>query len=526
MRVGMQRRGGRKPAIERSRAGQAPVVGRSGRSGAPAAARCRRGRARALARWLLAALVCCAGAGPAGADALDDAASEAGDPGAASAAAPAPGTASGAASDVITAQEDRIAELERTVAILADELERTRRELAVPEDKPLSSKYGLAPAASKIYDLASGLSIGGYGEGYYRNLVGDKGGARNSADLQRMELYPGYKFTDSIVFNSEIEFEHATTGSTETSGSGSVSVEFAYLDFLLRDWANIRAGLVLVPMGFVNEIHEPVSFFGVNRPEIERQIIPSTWRENGVGILGTLYEQVDYQAFVINGFNAEGFDSSGLRGGRQKGNRALAEHLAFVARLDWTPVAQFLVGGSVYHGNSGQNQNVGVSAPFGSYTVEIPDSPTTIWEVHAQYQEYGLHLRSLFTMAHIGDNADLTTALGPIAPGGGTGELSMGEAIGGEMLGVYGEIAYDLMPLLFPGSERTLEPFFRYSYYDTQRDVPNGFASDGSKEIEIYTLGFSFQPIPRVVIKADYRNRSAKSGQLPDEFNLGVGFVF
>jgi hypothetical protein len=429
------------------------------------------------------------------------------------------GLASANAVDQATAQEDRIAELERTVAILADELERTRRELAVPEDQPLSSKYGLAPAASKIYDLGHGLSIGGYGEGYYSNLVGDKGDAKNRADLLRMVLYTGYKFTDSILFNAEIEFEHATTSSTESSNGGSVSVEFAYLDFLLRDWANIRAGLVLVPMGFINEIHEPVSYFGVHRPDIERQIIPSTWRENGVGILGTLYEQVDYQAFVINGFNARGFDSGGLRGGRQKGNRALAEHLAFVARLDWTPIQQLLVGGSVYYGNSGQNQDIGVSGT----SVAIPDTPTTVWEIHAQYEDHGLHLRSLFTMAEIGDSGDLTDALGPVD---GTGDLATGEAVAGEMLGVYGEVAYDLMPLLFPSSEKTLEPFFRYSYYDTQRDVPSGYSSDKSKEIETFTLGFSFQPIPRVVIKADYRNRSAKSGGLPDEFNLGVGFVF
>ena len=161
--------------------------------------------------------------------------------------------------DQAIAQEDRIAELERTVAILADELERTRRQLAVPDDQPLSSKFGLGPAASKIYDLGRGLSIGGYGEGYYSRLVGDKGDAKNRADLLRLVLYTGYKFTDSILFNAEIEFEHATTSSTESSGGGSVSVEFAYLDFLLRDWANIRAGLVLVPMGFINEIHEPVS---------------------------------------------------------------------------------------------------------------------------------------------------------------------------------------------------------------------------------------------------------------------------
>jgi hypothetical protein len=129
-------------------------------------------------------------------------------------------------------------------------------------------------------------------------------------------------------------------------------------------------------------------------------------------------------------------------------------------------------------------------------------------------------------MAEIGDSGDLTAALGPVGPGGGTGELAAGEAVAGQMLGVYGEIAYDLMPLLFPGSERTLEPFFRYSYYDTQRNVPSGFSKDRRKEIEIYTVGISFQPISRVVVKADYRNRVAKSGSLPDEFNLGIGFVF
>jgi hypothetical protein len=432
------------------------------------------------------------------------------------------------ATEASLAQEDRIAELERTVAVLADELERTRRELALPEEHALVAQYGRADGASRIYGVTRGLSIGGYGEGHYSKLVSDDGGNRDRADLLRLVLYTGYKFTDNILFNAEIEFEHATTSSTESSGDGSVSVEFAHLDFLLRDWFNVRAGLVLVPMGFINEIHEPTAYFGVNRPEVERQIIPATWRENGVGVLGTFFEQVDYEAYVINGFNAKGFDSSGLRGGRQKGNRALAEHLAFVGKLNWTPFPQLEIGGSVYHGNSGQNQSVDVSAGagFGAYTVDVPDTPTTVWELHAQYEDRGLHLRSLFTMAEIGDHGDLTRALAPVGPDGGTGGLDAGEGVGGEMLGVYGEVAYELMPLFFPDSEKSLEPFFRYEYYDTQREMPSGFSKDESKEIQVYTLGFSFQPTANVVIKADYRNRVAESGGLPDEFNLGLGFVF
>ncbi len=421
------------------------------------------------------------------------------------------------ADDRARAQDDRIAELERTVGVLVEELERTRRDLALPEDAEMSSKFGHGPGASKIYDIARGLSIGGYGEGYYRKLVDDDGGSKDRADLLRLVLYTGYKFTDNIIFNAEIEFEHATTGSTESSGGGSVSVEFAQLDFMWKDWINFRTGLLLVPMGFINEIHEPPFYYGVNRPEVERTIIPSTWRENGLGIFGTIADQVDYEAYVINGLNAEGFDSSGLRGGRQKGNRALAEHLAVVAKLEWSLLPELVVGGSVYHGKSGQNQNVG--------GIDIPDTPTTIWELHAQYQNHGFHARTLFTMAHLSETAGLTSALAPTAMGG-TGELGAGEAIGGEMLGVYGEVAYNVLPLLFPSTEKALEPFFRFEYYDTQRDLPSGFSKDRTKEIEIYTFGMSFKPIPNVVLKADYRSRNSRSGTLSDEFNMGVGFVF
>ncbi|NRA98075.1 MAG: hypothetical protein HRU14_17910, partial [Planctomycetes bacterium] len=330
-----------------------------------------------------------------------------------------------AADDRARAQDDRIAKLERTVAVLAEELERARIATAIPEneDAEMLARFGRAPGASKVYDLAHGVSIGGYGEGFYRKLVDDDGDSKDRADLLRLVLYTGYKFTDDIIFNAEIEFEHATTASTQSSSGGSVSVEFAQLDFMWKDWANIRAGLLLVPMGFINQVHEPPFYFGVNRPEVERRIIPTTWRENGVGLFGTVAEQVSYEAYVINGLNAAGFDPSGLRDGRQKGNRALAEDLALVAKVEWFPLPELLVGGSIYHGKSGQNQNIDVSegTGFDAYQVDIPQTPTTIWEVHAQYVNRSFYARSLFTMADIGDNTALTAALAPVGLGGGTG---------------------------------------------------------------------------------------------------------
>jgi hypothetical protein len=428
--------------------------------------------------------------------------------------------------DVALAQEDRIAELERTVKVLADELERTRTDLALPEEPELVSRYGLGPAASKVYGVERGLSIGGYGEAYYSKIVADSGNALDRADALRAVLYVAYKFTDSIVFNSEIEFEHATTESTESAGDGSVSVEFAALDFLWKDWANFRTGLVLVPMGYLNEIHEPTAYFGTHRPEVERQIIPSTWRENGIGMFGNLGEDVEYNLYVINGMNAKGFSPDGLRDGRQDGNRALAENLAVVGRLDWYPLYEWNLGTSLYYGNSGQNQDFDVT-PEGlpAFDVGLPDVGTLIWEVHTQYTWKNLFLRGLFTLAHLEDAGELSRALGP-EDEGGIGMLGSGEGIGGMMLGAYAEIAYDVLPLFFEGTQRSLEPFFRYEWYDTQRRMPAGFAKDLNKKRQIFTVGVDYKPIPNVVIKFDYRNRSAAQGELPDEFNMGIGYAF
>jgi hypothetical protein len=394
--------------------------------------------------------------------------------------------------------EDRIAELERTVRVLADELERTRADVTVPEEPELKSSYGLGPAASKVYDVSRGISIGGYGEAYYRNYVSDKQpGDADTADFLRAVLYFGYKFTDSIIFNSEIEIEHAD----------EIFLEFATLDFLIRDYANIKAGLMLIPMGFVNEIHEPTFYFGVNRPDVERFLIPSTWRENGVGLFGDLGEMFSYKLYAVNGLNAKGFDSTGVRSGRQKGSKALVENIAAVGRLDFSPIEGMLLGASVYAGNSGQNQT------------GIPDSFTTLYDIHAQYQWRNLWLRALWTQVFVSQADDLTTALRS------SGDIGANEAIASVMMGGYGEVAYDIWGFLSE-SPRSLEPFYRFEWYDTQFDMPSGFERDRSKRITSHTVGLSFKPIPNVVVKADYRNRDAQKGQIADEFNLGIGYVF
>jgi hypothetical protein len=434
------------------------------------------------------------------------------------------------ASDEKLASDDRVSELERKVELLTDELARTRQDMAVPEEKQeLESVWGLGPGASKIYGITRGLSIGGYAEAFYSAVVADKrqSGEHDRADLARAVLYAGYKFTDRILFNTEIEFEHATTegtattanGTTESEEGGSVSVEFATLDFLIRDEVNARAGLMLLPVGFLNEIHEPPFYYGTHRPDVELLVLPSTWRELGAGLFGRIADQLSYKLYAVTSMNAVGFEPSGIREGRQQGSDARAEDLAFVGRLDWEPLPEFLIGASAFIGNTGQEQSFDTNGD-GFDDVKLPNALLTLWEAHSELRTHGLRVRGLFSMSHLADagslNRDLLT----------TGTLPPGEAIAEDTLGGYGEIGYEVLQWIAPNSGWTVEPFFRAEYIDTQYDMPSGFTADKSQQFQVYTVGMSAKPIPNVVLKLDYRNRVARRGALGDEINLGIGVVF
>lgn len=394
---------------------------------------------------------------------------------------------------------------------LATEIQKTRLGQLVPEKAELKSQWGLGPAASGVYNVASGLSLGGYGEANYRAFVDDAEGKKNTADLLRLVTYVGYKFNDNILFNSEIELEHANTeemGGVSGEDSGEVAVEFAYLDFLLEKQFNVRAGSVLIPMGFINEIHEPPYFFGVRRPEVEQVIIPSTWNEMGFGFFGQgdAAGTVEYRTYLVNGLRASRFEDSGIREGRQSGNRALMEDVAWTGRLDYSPnvIPGLLVGSSFWVGNSGQDEDFNGSSP---------NVRTLIGEAHAQYRYRQLSLRALGSWTSVGD-ADVLSA-------------AKGETIASRDQGWYVEAGYDILPHLVQGTRQSLSPFVRYEQLDTQASVPSGFARNASLDKQIYTIGLSYKPIDKVVIKADYRNFQT-DGPTPtaDEVAVGLGFVY
>src|SRR5262249_13073936 len=158
-------------------------------------------------------------------------------------------------------------------------------------------------------------------------------------------LYTGYKFNDRVLFNSELEVEHATT-----EKGGNVNSEFAYLDFLHRPELNFRAGLMLMPMGLVNEQHEPTAYLGAHKAETEQVVIPATWSELGAGVFGDS-GPFSYRAYLVTGLDSKGFGpEEGLREGRQGGSEALAQHGAITGRLDWHPIEGTFLGTSLYTG--------------------------------------------------------------------------------------------------------------------------------------------------------------------------------
>jgi uncharacterized coiled-coil protein SlyX len=413
-----------------------------------------------------------------------------------------------AAADETTRRQ--IEELRRQIDVLTREIENLKS--AAPEKPaPAGSRgtFGLGPAASKIYGVTRGVSIGGYGEILYQNFAderenGSPSERTDTLDLLRAVFYFGYKFDDHFLFNSEIEYEHASTGEGSEE-KGEVSVEFAYLDYLLRPELNLRGGLVLLPLGFVNELHEPPVFLGARRPEVERRILPSTWRDLGVGVFGGA-GPFAYRAYLVNGLDASGFDAAEpLREGRQGGSQARAEDFAVTGRLDFSGLPGFLLGASGYTGGSAQGREVD-GRSF--------DARVTLVDAHADWRWRGIQARALAVRGTISDAALVNLLNG----------LSGGESVPKRFVGTYLEAGYDL--LFGRGRAASLVPFARWERFDTQDSVPSGFAADPANDMRLWTFGLQYRPIPQVVVKADYQDVHNRARTGVDQWNLALGWLF
>jgi FTR1 family protein len=423
--------------------------------------------------------------------------------------APAPVHAQAAGNEPVSAAEvDSLrAEFERRLDVLAGEIEGMK--LGEAAGRPVGGPVpqGLGRSAAKVYRVDRGVSLGGYGEMVYENFGDEREDGTPVAITDRLDflrgvLYVGYKFNDRWVFNSEIEFEHASTGR-----GGEVSLEFAYIDALCRPELNFRAGLLLLPLGITNELHEPTTFLSVRRPNIERSIIPTTWRENGAGIYGDI-GPMTYRTYVVNGLDATGFGAGGIRGGRQAGAQTKIDDVAWTGRLDYTGTPGFLAGISAYTGDAAQD--------LLDVDGDELEARTTVIDGHGEWTWRGLEVRGLGARATIDNVAELNAAH--------PDSLIGAESIGETLVGYYLQVGYDVLSRR--SSVQALIPFVRWEALNTQDEVPAGFAANPANDAQTLTVGAAYRPIDQVIFKADYQDVSNEADTGVDQFNVALGYIF
>jgi hypothetical protein len=408
-----------------------------------------------------------------------------------------------------TMESNELAEIRRQVSILAQEIEKLRSgEAEAPLSDEERRSLGFGPSAATVYTKQHGVSFAGYGEMLYENFNGQTEFGSVSRELDQLDflravVYLGYRFNDRILFNSEIEFEHATTGEGGEA-LGEASVEFAAVDYMVNENLTLRGGLVLVPMGFLNEFHEPTVFLGARRTETETVIIPTTWRENGAGIVGRK-GIFDYRAYIITPLNAAGFTSEeGLREGRQEGALAKIPNPALVGRLDLYPHPGLLLGGSLYGGKAGL---------FGELFQPELEFRTIIGDVHAEYRYRGWDFRTLYAQASVDNVAQLNASL----------ELTGSNSIGKSLNGAYIQAGYNF---LAGDPNKAFTPYIRFETVNTQKEVPAGFLKNPATDRRIWTFGAEFRPIYNLVIKADYEDFHNEVNSGIDQFNIALGYSF
>lgn len=376
---------------------------------------------------------------------------------------------------------ERIAVLEETQQILIDETSDLKTGFDYTTVDTKKSHSGLGSAASKVYYSNSPLSIGGYGEMFYAYTNNDNAANTSKVDVYRFVPYIGYKFTDDIVLNVEIEFEHGGV-KEDADGDGYVIVEFMYLDFLFNNNANIRVGNMLLPMGLINEKHEPTLFNTVQRPNTSKNLIPSTWHESGLMVYGEISEGLSYKLGGYTALDLElgaGSRDKWLRNSRigsfgntERGDDEDNLGLAVVGRVDYTAVNGLLLGASSYL-----------------------DSNLNMYDLHVDYKKDAFRSYGVYTQT----SRSKTVINEPEKAKGG-----------------FVNIGYDI--LSFTNSNDRMPLFVQYESVAAQDKVTNGVSVDA---IETTTVGINYFPHEQVVLKMDHAMYDTKSIT-----SLSMGFIF
>lgn len=350
-------------------------------------------------------------------------------------------------------------------------------------------------------NYASAVTVGAYAEMLYNQPNGDNG----ELDVQRMVLLFGYRFTDQVQFVTEVELEHVN----------EVFVEQAFVNYNVADNFNVRGGLMLVPMGIVNEFHEPTTFNGVERPAMDNAIVPTTWREIGVGVTGRFNSiNLGYQAYIFNGFKSTTSDgeggisgflkgSNGLRGGRQKAIQSTIDSPTLSTKFDYYGIPGLRLGLSGYFGKTQATDDI--------ETIEGANIGISMIGLDARYAYRRFTARGQFINATLSDTEEYNNATG--------------QDLGSTLQGFYVEGGYNLLPM---NKKQKLFVFTRYEKFNTHADTEGALEQNAAYDRTDVTTGLSYHIAPGVVVKGDYQFRSnaLEDGDVKDRLNFGIGVWF
>jgi len=418
------------------------------------------------------------------------------------------------AADADPASQAQIEELRREINDLKAQIKDMKQEKAPAGAEAKAgaaaptSQAGTTPAVAP----ATGVSFFGYGEINYNHYQEDS--SRSQADLRRFVVGVGYAFNDRLHLNSEIEWEHAVASADDR---GEAEIEQAYLEYQLNPRLSVKGGLFLMPFGFLNEHHEPPVFYGVERNDVETRIIPSTWREGGIGLTLATEAGITYEAGVTTGFDVTKFDEAGapLAGAHQELQFAHAHDPSFYGAVNYRGKPGLLIGGAIFTGDSTQG-NANFNADNTQPDFSGIKGRITLWDVHARYQIGRLDLQALYAHGHVSGAAQIDQVLLAFNAANPGDERTY---VPDSFKGWYMQAAYKV----WEQGDLSLSPFARYEYYNTQSSMPAGFDPDPANAQHVTTAGLTFRLHPQAVIKTDFQKYTDK---VNNRFNVGLGYMF
>ncbi|HET6556784.1 MAG TPA: hypothetical protein VFG54_05680 [Prolixibacteraceae bacterium] len=384
---------------------------------------------------------------------------------------------------------------------------------AQPQDQVTPTYQNIA---DKLLSSDSKLTIGGYGEVHYHQPFDSDLRQNGELDVHRMVMLFGYQFNERTSFITELEFEHVS----------EVYVEQAFLQHKISKGINFRAGLLLIPMGIVNEYHEPTTFNGVERPLVDNRITPTTWREVGFGLSGTIQPaSLKYQAYLVNGFN--GYDGTarlngrnGLRSGRQRGASSYISAPNLTAKVEYYGIRGLNIGLSGYFGDTQSRLYNGIAKDDDAALAKADSSVVgiTMFGADARYTLKGLQLRGQVYRVGL-SNSDQYNRFTRTAAG-------VLNDLGSVMTGYYVEAGYNVFRA-FENINTELVPFVRIEGLDTHAEVENNINRVASYKTSVITTGLTFRLAQGAVLKSDLQfvkpEGAAKATKV---FSAGLGVMF